>query len=448
MADVHIGSWGLPDFGITEWIGSKLGSGTTSQGGSDIIPNKPSAQTPTTTPTTQKPGPVYGPPAPTRTSGGGGAGGGSTTTSQPDQGMQNIDQARQSQEDAARAAAEASRQAAMRKYNAQKQIAEGAKGTAKGQYDWIISELGSNKQDLLDKVALNEKQGIENYTTQETKTKQQYDSARQEILSTYRDLNLQQEKLMRGSGQGQSSRSQEATMRLNNLMGKDLSNISTNEADSLALIGNALTQFKENTLNTKNSIERETKSKQDKATLDYNAQIQAIDNNMMLNENEREDAYAAAESKLAGDIANINTWAAGQKLEYQKTQAALKQQFDDYIVQMTDSNGLLNAGLGEKTSATNALLEQMGFTPLQTETSLDNITGGVYQKSTSYKSKEQLDQALASGQLSPLEYSQQIAALQRAPGAETPGTRVMAGGVENPTQRITSRDPLLSAIFA
>ena len=303
----------------------------------------------------------------------------------------------------------------MRSYQAKKGIAEGAKQTAKGQYDWIISELGSAKQDLLDKVMLNEKQGIENYTQQEGKTKDQYDKARQEILSTYRDLNTQQEKLMRGSGQAQSSRSQEAQLRLNNLMGKDLTQISTNEADSLALIGNALTQFKENTLNTKNSIEREAKSKQDKATLDYDAQIKAIDNNMMLNENEREDAYAEAEAKLAGDIANIQTWAAGQKLEATKTQAAIKKMFDDYVVQMTDANGLLNQNVAAKTQATNSILEQMGFTPMDTESDLDNVTAGVYQGNKSYKSKEELDNALASGQITPLEYSNQMASLQRSP---------------------------------
>lgn len=40
---MHPGSWfGLPDLGITEDIGRFLGKGTTSQGGSDIIPNAPS----------------------------------------------------------------------------------------------------------------------------------------------------------------------------------------------------------------------------------------------------------------------------------------------------------------------------------------------------------------------------------------------------------------------
>lgn len=450
MALPHQGSWGLPDFGLTEWLGSKLGSSRTSQGGSDIIPNKPAAAPPKQPPQTP-PKPQNIPPAAP-----GGSSARSAAPSQPSGGQpqpendanNQIDQAAQSQEDAARAAAEARRQAAMRSYQAKKGIAEGAKQTAKGQYDWIISELGSAKQDLLDKVMLNEKQGIENYTQQEGKTKDQYDKARQEILSTYRDLNTQQEKLMRGSGQAQSSRSQEAQLRLNNLMGKDLTQISTNEADSLALIGNALTQFKENTLNTKNSIEREAKSKQDKATLDYDAQIKAIDNNMMLNENEREDAYAEAEAKLAGDIANIQTWAAGQKLEATKTQAAIKKMFDDYVVQMTDANGLLNQNVAAKTQATNSILEQMGFTPMDTESDLDNVTAGVYQGNKSYKSKEELDNALASGQITPLEYSNQMASLQRSPGVSTTATRSMAGGVMNPVDRITQQDPLLRAVFA
>lgn len=473
MALPHIGSWGTPDFGLTEWIGNKVGAPTTAQGGSDLNrSSQPSAQTPkpastgqvqgakTQTPAAPSGGGSAPTPRPSAPSGGraiteeealklgydwnnlpsgytraGGGGGG-------------IDDAARAQEDAARQAAEAARQAARRKYEAQKGIAESAKQTARGQYDWIINELGSSKQDLLDKVMLNEKQGIENYTTQEQKTKDQYDKSRQEILSTYRDLNVQQEKLMRGSGQAQSSRSQEAQLRLNNLMGKDLSQISTNEADSLALIGNALTQFKENTLNTKNSIEREAKSKQDKASLDYDAQIKSIDNNMQLSENEREDAYAAAEAKLAGDIANVQTWAAGQKLEAQKTQAAIKSMFDDYIVQMTDANGLLNQNIGAKTQATNSILTNMGFTPMDTETDLESVSAGVYQGNKSYKSKEDLDSALASGQITPLEYSNQIASLQRQPTQTAQSVRTMAGGIQNPVDRITQQDPLLRAVFA
>ncbi len=57
MAAVHTGSWGLPDFGITEAVGKLLGSPTTSQGGSNIIggqkvqtpPPKTPPQTKTTT---------------------------------------------------------------------------------------------------------------------------------------------------------------------------------------------------------------------------------------------------------------------------------------------------------------------------------------------------------------------------------------------------------------
>lgn len=42
----HTGSWGLPDWGWTEKIGSILGSNTTNQGGSDVFANKPQVLTP------------------------------------------------------------------------------------------------------------------------------------------------------------------------------------------------------------------------------------------------------------------------------------------------------------------------------------------------------------------------------------------------------------------
>ena len=189
-----------------------------------------------------------GPPAPSSSGGGGGGGGGVPAGITNDDAIRmgytglddmrdQINRAAGSQTDAAKAAAEAKRQAAMRKYQAQAQIAQGAKESAAGQYQWLIDTLGSNKKDLLEQVTTNETQGLQNYADQEAKTKASYDSAKQEILATYRDLGREQERIMRGSGQGQSSRAQEATLRLNNLLGKDMSNITTNEADSLALIG-------------------------------------------------------------------------------------------------------------------------------------------------------------------------------------------------------------------
>ena len=85
---------------------------------------------------------------------------------------------------------------------------------------------------------------------------------------------------MRGGGMSSSSRSQEAQLRLSNLLGKDLSTVRTNEADSLAMIGNAVTKFKDNIRQTNISIETEATQKLDKAALDYKQQIQNIDNNL------------------------------------------------------------------------------------------------------------------------------------------------------------------------
>ena len=358
-----------------------------------------------------------------------------------------IEEASNSQQDAARAAAEAKRQAAERAYQAKVKAAGLAKGQAKGQYDWLIKTLGSHKEDLLKQVSLNETQGIQNYETQQKQTQRKYDKAKQEILQTYRDLQREQERIMRGTGQGQSSRAQEATLKLNNLLGKDMSNITTNEADSLALIGNALTAFKTNTLNTKNSIEKDTSSRIDKATLDYNQQIQKIDMNTTLSANEKADAYAAAEAQLASDTAKIKTWAAGQKLAYQQAVAKQKGIMDDYISTMTDANGLLNSDLGTKTDATNKVLVQAGFTPMEKETGLQKVEPGVYQSDKrTYKTKEELD---ASGlkQSNPMEYQRQLAMIQ---SGQTSPMAIIQPATPTGTNLPTSvqKDPLLRAMFA
>jgi len=410
-AEVHSGSWlGLPDFGVTEWLqGQKSTSPqqqpqtqNETQVKSDVTTTTPQAQ-PAGTPSTTK----------------------QTTTTTGNNTTKAIDDAAKSQQDAAAKAAEARRQAALRSYNAKVGVANTAKESAKGQYDWIIDTLGSNKKDLLDQVALNQKTGEEGYAKNEEDTKSNYDQARQEILSTYRDLQLQQEKILRGTGVGSSSRSQEASLRLNNLMGKDLSETSSTEADALAMIGNALSTFKEQIVLTKNSIETETKSKLDKAALDYDSQVKAIDANLQLSANEKEDAYAAAESQLASDTANINSWATGLKLQAEQTIAANKSTLDNFIVDMTDSNGLLNKGLEEKQAATSAFVEQ-----ISTSTYLDKEGNLVTPSVGAKKAKA----------------SKTLADLYSPEGATTVNT-----GTPITTADVTSKvqsDPLLGALMA
>ena len=449
----HIGNWGLRDFGLTEWLQNKIAPNAprTAQGGSNLIriPRMGAGENTmkalpinrkTTTDTTQKT--TTNPPPGGQTSGEQPSGG------QPSGNNNGIDEAAAAQQRAAAAAAEAKRQAAERSYKGKVEAAGVAKSQAKGQYDWLIGALGSNKQDLLNQVTQNETTGLANYDLQQKQTQQKYDTSKQEILQTYRDLQLEQEKVMRGSGQGQSSRAQEATLRLNNLLGKDMSNITTNEADSLALIGNAVTAFKTQTLNTKTSIEKDTSSKIDKATLDYNQNIQNIDLNTNLSANEREDAYAAAEAQLAIDTANIQTWASQQKLEYQKTVASQTGMLNDYIVNMTGSDKLLNSNVQIKTDYTSKTIADAGITQLDTETGLAPLIAGVYQSPTkTYNSKEELD---ASGlqQSNPMEYQRQLTLLQSSQPAiaSTSTPSVTARGTILPTS--VQNDQLLRAMFA
>lgn len=393
-AEVHSGSWfGLPDFGITEWL---QGQKTTSPSPTGLVN---SDGTPAQTPqTTNLPalvlGSSTGSDSGSQSSGdsGGGSGGGGVQDSriaqlektdrnpkEEEEYQRLIRESSQGQQEAAAKAAEARRQAALRAYQGKVAAAQTAKSSAKGQYDWITETLGSNKQDLLDQVALNEKTGIEGYEKNQADTQKNYDDARKEILTTYRDLQREQERILRGTGVASSSRAQEATLRLNNLMGKDLSEVSTNEADALAQIGNALSAFKSQIVLTKNSIETETKSKLDKAALDYDDQIKAIDVNLQLSANEREDAYASAEAQLAQDTANINSWAAGLMLQAEQTIAKNTDTLTNFVADMTDSNGALNKSLEEKQAMTVDIISalQSGGLTLDQEAGLTNPTVGV-----------------------------------------------------------------------
>lgn len=333
-----------------------------------------------------------------------------------------INDAGDSSEDAAKDAEKAQTKAAEHRYNEQVMAATDAKGSAAGQYQWIIDTLGSNKKDLLSKIALSEEEGIKNFETQEASTTGKYDAARQEILNTYRDLNRNQEKILRGSGTAQSSRSQEATLRLNGLLGKDLSGISKNEADSLALIGSALTSFKNKVLDQKNVIETETKSKLDKAALEYDDQIKAIDQNIYAAKNQKAEAFAQAEAELSEKVASIKQWEAGLKLQAAQAQDAMKASLDNFVLDMTDSNGKLNAGLNEKVAATNEIQKASGRTELDmNDPSILENKVGVFQKTAKkYASLEELQDALAKGEIDAAEAEQQRSVLANAPASNDP----------------------------
>lgn len=350
----------------------------------------------------------------------------------------------------AEAAKEASRRAAESRYQAQRGIAESAKGMAKEAYDWLVDAIGSNKKDLLEQVALQEKSGLADYQLNQEKTTADYDRAKQDILSTYRDLQTQQEKILRGSGMSSSSRSQEAALRLSNLLGKDLSTVRTNEADSLAMIGNALTKFKDSIAQTNVSIEREASGKIDKAGLDYNQQIKSIDNNLSLSAAEREEAYAQAEQQLARDTQAINQWAAGLKLQAEQSQMAMQDELDGMVSSMLDENGMLNSSLEEKRGVTNQILSKMGFTPLETNPTTTQPGVGVYQKARmSYKDKAALDAAMQAGEITPSDYNMQLQQMQMSsPASSVASANPASLSVGSRGTTSAQRDPLLSALFA
>ena len=358
------------------------------------------------------------------------------------------------QQDSAAAAAEARRRAAEARYNAQKGIAEESKGMAKREYDWLVETLGSNKKDALDQVMLNQEQGEADYATQEKKTRSDYDKAKQEILSTYRSLQVEQEKILRGSGMSSSSRSQEAALRLNQLLGKDMSTITTNEADSLAAIGNTLTYFQKQITLTKNSIETETKGKLDKAALDYDRQIKSIDANMTLSAAEREEAYAAAEIQLAEDSKAISQWATGLKMQAAELQAKNQGTIDNFVADMLDVNGSLNKDITAKNDLTNTALKAAGMTSLIENPTMQNQGVGVYQNAASYSSKDALDKALADGKIDQREYQTQLGRIQLNSSptsgvvADRVNTRVAAAPTTSARGGVTQSDPLLAALFA
>lgn len=425
-----VGSFKLPDFGVTELLG--VGKANPNVG-YPANPNTAAVVTPR-----NQAGAVLGAnttrPSTTTTP----YTGGTTTRSTGTPTGDPLSQAVQSQNDAANAQSDAAKVAAQNAFDSTVNAANSAKEEAKGQYDWVVNTLGSNKQDLLTKVAQNEQQGLAGYDKQRTTTTEDYSRAKQDILSVYRDLNLQQEKIMRGSGQGQSSRSQEAQLRLSNLMGKDLTSLSTNEADALAMIGNAVTTLKGKTVELNNTIEKQTTQQLDQVALQYNSQINQINNTIYNSKLDQINDIKAAEATLASQKAGILTWAAQTKLQAEQTVAQLKGNLDDFIVQMTDYNGLLNTDLATKQAATQQLISTAKTVSLDNP-NVANPTQAIRQQANRLKTPEEVQAALAAGTINPTQA--QAALLGTSPDP-------LASAIMPTTTMPTAPDPLRQVALA
>jgi len=175
-----IGSWGLPDFGITEWIAKQMGGGSTGQGGSDIFVNTPQSgqswsdptlysgynrvSTPTYTPSGTAQQAIQSIPSVLGTKTSSSTGGGSVINPQPSQPSQ-PSQPGQPSDPYAQLRSEISSGwdnylNELNQLNPLLETQRGAQeGTAKSQYETGVSNLGTQRD-----------QGVSTAETNQTKT--------------------------------------------------------------------------------------------------------------------------------------------------------------------------------------------------------------------------------------------------------------------------------------
>lgn len=336
--------------------------------------------------------------------GGAGTSGGKTAE-------QLAEEAAKKQEESAKKAAKEKQEAAYRGYKTATKAVDRSLNAAGREYDWIINTLGSNRDALKAQLDSSEQEQLGYYAETEEKTKKNYDSAKQEILTNYRDLKMEQEKVMRGMGMTSSSRSMEAQLKLSNLLSKDLGTLSTNEADSLALIGNAVTSLKKKTEEARTQLDVETKNKQDQAALQYYARIDQIQGQLDLAEDEKADRLAQAQTELYANLAGIETWLSNTKISIAQQFAKNSEALDTLTESLLDEAGGVTASVDEKAKAAESAMASMGYQITMEPTAQFQPRQIKAQKT--YNSKEELDAALQNGEIDQTSYQTELANLER-----------------------------------
>jgi len=299
-APQHTGSWGTKDFGVTEKIGSLIGAGTTSQGGSNIFPsNQPGQVQGLSTVNQAPPGPggaypiAQGPnPNPTNTSSGGTGGG--SGSGQVDQlpGFFN------DYEDSARKQYEAELASSNTAFDRLRSDVEGQLPFLQRERDRGLSSLSGQMDALGNQVG-----------RQKEEAAQSRDQNIQQAGDTARQIQMQNRNMLRSLGILSSSAAGELLARPLNEFGNQRAMILQETQKRFNVLDDFLN---EKTNEHKNAVE----SLQD----NYARLIGQVQNDLRFNERERLDAVRSANAALGQRLAEIKQ----EQFNYQSQVDAFK----------------------------------------------------------------------------------------------------------------------------
>lgn len=225
----------------------------------------------------------------------------------------------------------AAKQAALNRWTETKQSLDTAKVSAKDLLDWAVSTITKQKEPLLAGLQADQELETKQLEGRKGEEKAYYDEAKQSVLTTYRDLSLKSERIMRGMGMADSSRSMEAQFKLDTLMAKDISQWSDKEVKAVQAINDKLEYVTKTYTTKRQTVEDEAQAKVDKANIDYQDQVRQIDNNYLINDNQKAEAIEAARLAAEELVANAKAEAGKARLELEKELALLKADTDNFI---------------------------------------------------------------------------------------------------------------------
>lgn len=221
--------------------------------------------------------------------------------------------------------------AAINAWNETRGALDTAKTNAKGLYDWSAETISKQKDPLLQTLTADEEMEKKQLAARKEEEAGYYGEQKQSTLQMYRDLSLKTEKMMRGSGMIDSSRSQEAQFKLDRLMTKDMGQWSDKEVKAVQTINDKVEYATKTYAAKRQKVEDDALARTDKARLDYEAEVREINNSYLINDNGKAEAIRAAANNAQAIVAQAKIDQANRRAELEQQLALMKADIDTYI---------------------------------------------------------------------------------------------------------------------
>jgi hypothetical protein len=350
---IRIGSWGTPEFGITEFIGGLLNKPKTPQGGSNVFGAVPQPSKKVLGTQSRQPVIPSGPPSATqRMASNLGGGGGAPAPAQPPE--NNLYDDLQGSAESAR---NSTLDAIQRRLDETRTQARQQISNAEGTRNYIVDFINQRYPELINRVNQQRSDFEQDLSGQETDLTNLYERANAQARRRSESAALQNRMAARAGNRLGSSFYDESVQSNQENLGRTLGESDLERIGKMAAIGTQRTRGNQDFKNTINDLETQKNQATFQAVDEYKRNVQQAEALERAGVLDFGEGQAQAEANLQSRLDSIAQWAQGMAAQRQALELQYGQGggFDSTLSRIGNANDEFVAGNADTPSGNAAL---------------------------------------------------------------------------------------------